>query len=706
MKYLVPIVCIVCVGMGLWIVTADASADVQVQQPRLIKTVYPTDDAVVADYVVTEPPFSADAAGAQDATDAIQAALDMCYQDGGGTVFLPVGTYRLTRGLEIKPFVTLRGDWRDPDTPNPDVWGDDYGTVIVADVPSTNDLTPGLFRIGGSSGVVGITVFYPNQSAQNPLPYPFTFEVPAGAWMGSQNYMLHTIQNVTMLNSYRGIGVSRTPFQGQPGATHEMTNISGVRGTVLEIGIDMHDGADVGLIEKVSFSNRYWLEAGEAYHAPDPAALAQWTREHTTGMRLGGLEWDQFLDIYIAGYHTGIKTVDAPRIDFCGQFFNTVIENCEIALHITALDVRWGVAFTRCKISGKQAILLESGGDVILTDCILEGDYNPERLDIFRPGTSPNTFPRPRLAYKPDSDNFFNVLDTPFSADNTLNQDASDGVQRALNKAGAQGGGVVYLPAGMYRIDHKLVVPANVELRGASSIPNRDNMHSSKGTLLWVYAGKDSPAPETDPAIITLNGDKAGISGLRFFFPENHPVEGLHPYPFAIRGKGQAVYARNIGMINAHNGIDFASFPCDDHLIQRLVAVAFHKGIVVGTDSEGWVMGCHLNGNITVRTGLTNWIGPEYNFTHVISQTRETGDWITVDGARQEYVLQNFTYGSHIFFQAKNQANVLMINNASDGGDLGVSVEDGSRVTVVNFMNHRFNFLNGEAEVYGDQLLF
>jgi len=45
---------------------------------------------------VTASPFGADPSGKKDSTSAIQAALDYVGKKGGGTVFLPAGTYRLT----------------------------------------------------------------------------------------------------------------------------------------------------------------------------------------------------------------------------------------------------------------------------------------------------------------------------------------------------------------------------------------------------------------------------------------------------------------------------------------------------------------------------------------------------------------------------------------------------------------------------------
>ncbi|MCB9497699.1 MAG: hypothetical protein H6686_12505 [Fibrobacteria bacterium] len=65
---------------------------------------------------VTDAPFRADNTGNTDATSAIQAALDSAAKAGGGVVFLPAGTYRISTGsnpqaLSIrKSNIILRGE--------------------------------------------------------------------------------------------------------------------------------------------------------------------------------------------------------------------------------------------------------------------------------------------------------------------------------------------------------------------------------------------------------------------------------------------------------------------------------------------------------------------------------------------------------------------------------------------------------------------
>lgn len=87
--------------------------------------------------------------------------------------------------------------------------------------------------------------------------------------------------------------------------------------------------------------------------------------------------------------------------------------------------------------------------------------------------------------------------------------DATSAIQSALNDAGNAGGGVVYLPAGWYKVSTHLTVPSNVELRGCSSVPHRDQRWQSYGTVLFAYEGRNTSSGDSDTAFITLQGSGA-----------------------------------------------------------------------------------------------------------------------------------------------------------------------------------------------------
>ena len=432
---------------------------VNTEAAKIVTTVHPTVDIVIADYDVTD--FGADSTGVKDATISIQNAINACYNSGGGTVWMPHGTYKVTNTIFVLSFVTLRGDWRDPDST-----GTDYGTVISAQV-DTGANGPILFQIGGSAGVMGVTVYYPNQNAANPVPYNYTFYL-GGMYSYAGTYMANNLINCTMLNSYLGVGKSAI----DNAEVHECATFRNIKGTVLFKGVVAYNSADVDTWTHINLNNSYWANAGTKYNAPDTSTLNSYTRANGVAYTFGDLEWDQFYDIKCANYNIGISFVQGSRITFCGEFFQTNITNTNIAVQASVLDSRWGVSFLRSVLSGSTASVQNtSSGYVQITDCTLTGSTTGI-VNIYSPGTSPASYLECSNVPKVTRSVLYDVTKAPYNAPYTLPQtilpsiDATFAIQSALNDAGNAGGGVVYLPAGWYKINSHLQVPANVELRG------------------------------------------------------------------------------------------------------------------------------------------------------------------------------------------------------------------------------------------------
>lgn len=680
--------------------------------PQIVTPINSQDDLVVADYVVTDDPYNADNTGHSDATEAIQKAIDDCAKTGGGTVWMPAGEYKVTGTIAVKAFVTLRGDWKDPDTAN----GNDYGTVILADVLESNLDYPALFRIGGSAGCRGLTVYYPNQSATNPVPYPYTFEIPGGAWDNdARNYMLQTIQDITLINAYKGISASFTPNdhggEGVSAQQHEQHHIENVKGTVLNTGMRLQNESESGVVQNVKFDNSYWANA-TTYNPPLIAEIDAYTQENGTAFCFGDLEWERIVGIECSDYQTGIRIDDGPRIQFCGQVYGAQILNCNIAVKINQIDTRWGISFLQSTLQGNigaNPCCIQKnveGGYVTLTDCNLTGNNTGTGITIENPGTSPATYPWKNDIPKPTNNNFYNVLETPYCADNTGVSDATEAIQQALTDAGNAGGGTVYLPAGHYKISTHLTVPANVNLRGSSSVPVREQISCSGGTVLYAYEGKNTLTPDTDTAFITLNGANAGVSGLRVWYPEHDPRSGIYPYPYTIRGNGAGVYVMNVGFTNSYNGIDFKTYDCSNHMIKNLSACVFKNGIVIGSlSTEGWIENCLENGTNCIRTGYENWPNENYVFDPVINYTKENLTWITIDNAKNEHLLNDFTYGAKVFMEVTGPETIVIYNSAADGFGAGIQAQNSSNVIAANFMKYGGSVYTGNVAFYNLQAI-
>ncbi|MFC0545918.1 discoidin domain-containing protein [Kutzneria chonburiensis] len=661
-------------------------------KPQLIRTKYPTADPVIADFVVT----GADPSGVRDSTKAVQAALWDCYDAGGGTVWLSDGTYRVTDTIEVPAFCSLRGDRRDADH-----GGGSYGTVISADLPS-GDNGPVLFRIGGSAGVLGLTTYYPHQNAAAPVPYSYTFEITGSAWASDENYMMGTVSDVTMLNSYRGIGISTMPDErGRPpavGQTHESATVRNVRGTALFEGVEAYNGADVGTWENVVFSNSYWASAPHQFNPPRRSTVDAWTRVHGTGFVLGDLEWDQFNEIAASDYHVGIHVVAGQRVDFAGAFQGVQIKHTDTALLVDQFDSRWGLMIARGTLDG--AVTNNSAGFVKLTDVKVTGVRTGI---VYQMSGQAPAYDSSQPAARP-SRNALYVTDAPHGVGYIPALDATASIQRTLDRAGRDGGGVVYLPAGWYRVESRLVVPAGVELRGASAVPNRDEDGRSGGTVLMSYAGRATATPDTDAAFITLNASNSGVRGLRVFYPGQNPAapDGLVAYPYAIRAHGSGTYVVNVGMSNAYNGIDLATFRNDHFFVGKLAGTFVRHGITVGNSEDGVINGVLTNGNTFVRLGfyLPDWASGANLFPQVIDGfTRKSSDLITVTGARNLTITDAFGYGLHNGLIV-NSGSVHVFNLGTDNlGTDGFTVRASSPgTTVLNLL--RYNGTTSSGPVH------
>ncbi|WP_407562849.1 glycosyl hydrolase family 28-related protein [Streptomyces sp. 184] len=667
-------------------------------RPKLVQTRHPAESPVVADFDAAR--YGADPSGRKDATGAIQQALYACQDAGGGTVWLPAGTYRITDTLEIHSFCTLRGDHRDPDRGR-----DDYGTVLFADLPPGEDGPP-LVRVGGSAGVVGLTTYYPEQSAADPVPYGYTFEIPGRAWSGEQNYMMSTVSDVTMLNSYKGIGIStlrndrgQSPGSGQ---VHESATLRNIKGTVLAEGVRAYNGADVGTWENITLSNSYWADAPRAYRPPERSALDAYTRAEGTGLVLGDLEWDQFYRISLADFRTGIRIVPGQRASFTGSFVEADVRRTDVALKAEEFDSRWGTSFASSTLQGSEyAVDNDAQAYVKLTDTRLSGatDGIVHRLAGKAPRYEPRPLPRPARAA-------LHVVKGRGTNGIMPEEDATAAIQRALDRAGAAGGGIVYLPAGWYRVEGHVKVPAGVELRGASAVPNRDLAGASAGTVLMAYEGRGTDRPDTATALITLNGKGAGVRGLRVFYPENNPAQegGLTPYPYTIRGNGTGTYTMDIGLPNSWNAIDMATHANDGFTVRKLAGAYFSHGIAVGESRGGRIEGVLSNGNATSRIGyaLPDWSQESDVFPQVIDDPmRKQAQIVTVDGAEDLTLLNVFGYGFHDGLAVESgEATAFNLGTDNLGAD-GHTVRAGadSDVTAVNVLRYNGATLSGPARL-------
>ena len=268
--------------------------------------------------------------------------------------------------------------------------------------------------------------------------------------------------------------------------------------------------------------------------------------------------------------------------------------------------------------------------------------------------------------------------------------DIAELLQSALNEAGKTGG-ILYLTPGIYLLNTPVTVPANVELRGASSVPTREQNNCSKATLIVTTYGVGAENWEEMPALVTLS-ENSGLSGMRFYYYTNNPDTAAKT-PYTVRGNGANVYALNCSIVAAGNGIDFTG--CDNHYIKKFVGGCYYNTLKAG-GKNGHIEGCLQNGNTFTRSGITflkGWIKEDQIHEKLFSKLRKNSIFLTLDGAENETVFNFFAYGVVEVVRCENSSGVQLINIGGDniGAKSGIVRAVESRVTAINMMRYNGN---------------
>ncbi len=610
-----------------------------------VKAFHYTDDVIIADIDASSAPYYADPTGNSDSSDAIQAALDECAKLRGGTVWLPCGYYRITKTISIPSFVTLRGDFC-PDAAN----CNEPGTVICADVESIDSNLPALINLGGSGGVLGLTIYYPNQDLSDVKPYPCVFYADG---IGDR-YMLQTIKNVTVINGYRGIAACTDNNNA-----HEMLTIDNFRGTFLYCAAEAYNQADVGTWMNVDISPAYWALYKGKVSSPVPSysEIEKYTKANTTAFILGDLEWTEFLSLSVSGCRTAVNIVKGKRIEFAGSIAGLYISNCTDGVIIDSIDERWGMVIAEANIKADNfAVKNNTAGTVKISGLFSSGSLTGVTL-------SDNEIPGLRELIK-NRPVYTKPADRVITADFNKETDITEILNLLLTEAGKTGG-VVYVPAGIYYLGGAIKVPAGVELRGSSSTAQRDQGGNSGGTVLLTSFGAGSKNPEEDEAAITLGGENSGINGIRVVYHKNSPHD-INPYPYCIRGKASGVYCVNCSISAGYYGIDFKS--CDRHIISRFVTCCYKNAISAG-GKNGYIEGCLQNGTVISRNGLQleNWLLGDDVFKVLFDPvTRLKSTLIHLCDSENEVITNTFAYGVKTLICSEKSKNVSAINIGAD----------------------------------------
>jgi hypothetical protein len=287
---------------------------------------------------------------------------------------------------------------------------------------------------------------------------------------------------------------------------------------------------------------------------------------------------------------------------------------------------------------------------------------------------------------------------TPFNAKNDGSTDNTTAIQAALDQAAADGGGIVFLPPGKYKVLGNLVIPTGVELKGSVDVSTTP---TGPGSVLEVYAGRNDPAGA--PFIKVSAG--SGIRGIVFDYPEQISTQlpNIATYPYCIQVTGSDTYIVNVGMRGVYRGIDLFSFRCDNHYIDFLAGHAFNTGIKVGGGSVGGkIYNTQFNviayacgseskfGSWPNSPAAGNPLAYDYGFNHF--------DFMILGDCKDELLYNDFHYGSHtgLTLTAEN-------GNGPSGKSVGFAIDGSRNAMMIEGAGSGFDFINTQVVAIGDQ---
>jgi hypothetical protein len=266
----------------------------------------------------------------------------------------------------------------------------------------------------------------------------------------------------------------------------------------------------------------------------------------------------------------------------------------------------------------------------------------------------------------------WNVHDTGALGDGVTDDTAA--IQKALDEAGAAGGGVVHVPAGAYCIRGNLRIPGAVTLQGVFRTPPlnfKGPTGKLVGTVLEAYAGRGSQ--EGEP-FIRLAGHAATLAGLIVRYPEwkQSDVPPL-PYPPTVLGKGvEDVAVLDCLFLNAYEALHFQGSA--RMIIRNVFGYPSYRGLYIDAcydisrveNCHFWPFGVHYKPD----DPYCKWV----NVNGVAFEFGRT-DW--------QYVTHTFCFGYGIgyrFSKTKNgSANGSFVGIGADSCRRAVYVEEAQK---------------------------
>ncbi len=289
-------------------------------------------------------------------------------------------------------------------------------------------------------------------------------------------------------------------------------------------------------------------------------------------------------------------------------------------------------------------------------------NYIPDNTPVTE--VKPAANPSPRVAGKPYAVNvkyddgsgvciaiYDAVQDFGAPVNNTA-VDSSAHIQKALDAAAKKGGGVVYLPEGLYRMESPITVPSGVTLRGEWQSP--DIAPAGKGTVLLVRTGGISVC-ETPFVSLKTGGGFRNITVLYPGTAEGNLTQFSSTIAETPSGGSDSYTVMNVTILGGSVGFDAATAWSELHYLKNVYISSLKKGIKINYVSDiGRIENVHisprylLENTAVVMTAENKQKISDYMYNNADGLYIQRSDWQYVYDLEIEGVNRGIAFESYI----------------------------------------------------------